>query len=387
MQKYSYIKLSLIQVSGYVSLPALMIGFMLCKNFGIGAAISSIVIANLLLALLAIPIATNALKHQLTSAERVEQLFGKNAGKISALALALALTGWFAINIEAASKTLPSNIFSNLLVGGFITLVVSYGIESLRKIANLIVPIFGFAIIASLAFLLEGSSISLTLALPSISAVMIAFAVPFTILFDLPTYYRFAKSKFDSIASIVISLFITMSALQIVGCLFCLLANGQGDIVSALVNLESSPFSALNIASIVLGTIIVNNCNLYSAAANLSVLLPKLGFKTRVLLIGSIGTVLSYFQLIENLAVTLDAITVLIASITSLLILEALLGTKFKISNGLFSILFGSFIGIMCVIGVIKTPISAFIISGFTSLVVAIISLIIKGKKYDLQNA
>ncbi len=385
MQKYSYIKLSLIQVSGYVSLPALMIGFMLCQNYGFGTACSSIVVANLLLALLAIPIANNALIHRQTSSERVEFLFGKNAGKISSLALALALVGWFAINVEAASKTLPSSIYNNILIGGFITLAVSYGIESLRKIASLIVPIFGFAVLSSLILLLEGSAISLSIALPSINAVMIAFAAPFTILFDLPTYYRFAKSKFDSIASIVISLFIIMSALQFVGCLFCIIANGQGDIVSTLVNLESSELSALNIASIVLGTIIVNNCNLYSASANLNVLLPKLSFKTHVLLLGIIGTILSYFQLMENLAVTLDAITVLIASITSLLILEAVLRTKLK--NGLFAILFGSFVGILCVTGIIKIPISAFIISGFSSLTIAAISLLIKGKKYDLQNA
>jgi purine-cytosine permease-like protein len=387
MQKYSYIKLSLIQVSGYVSLPALMIGFILCQNYGFSTALSSIIIANLLLSLLAIPIANNALLHRQTSAERVEFLFGKNAGKISSLALALALVGWFAINLEAASKTLPNNIYNNLLMGGFITFAVSYGIESLRRIANFIVPIFGCAILASLSFLLKDESISLSLALPSISAVMIAFAAPFTILFDLPTYYRFAKSKFDSIASIVISLFITMSALQFVGCLFCLVANGQGDIVSALVNLESSELSALNIVSIVLGTIIVNNCNLYSASANLSVLLPKLSFKTHVLLLGTIGTTLSYFQLMENLAVTLDAITVLIASITSLLILEALVGAKLKIKNGSFAILFGSFTGIMCVTEIIKVPISAFIVSGFSSLFIATISLLIKGKKYDLQNA
>jgi purine-cytosine permease-like protein len=358
-----------------------MIGFMLAQNYGFGATCSSIIIANLIISLLATPIANSAVSHKLTATLKVKSLFGDTGSKISAVALGIVLIGWFGINIEAASKALKtySSIDSSLInaaIGGVIIAIVSCGIKGLEKVADIVVPIFVIAIGYSLVTLGNGAELRLSISLPDIKAIMIALAAPFTILFDLPTYYRFAKSKKDSTASIIISLFISMSIVEIIGAIMYALTLNQRDIVDALLNSGSNQLTMVNLVAILLGTLIVNNCNLYSASANAEVLLGKNRFKTAVLILGVIGIAVSYLNVIENLEFVLDGITILIGSITSVLVLESILKQRFKGEAAILGIMIGSLLGFMALFLIIKVRIAAFLFAGIVSACITLVGVI-----------
>jgi purine-cytosine permease-like protein len=392
------LNLTLLQISSFASIPAVMLGFMLAREYGGVSAIMSIIIGNILLFILAVPLGIKSTINRKTTAEEVEVVLGKFGTKISSLGLSVMLIGWFAVNlrilVQALSNILCKDCFLNeititLGVGILIILLVINGINALKFFSKLAVPLFiitmGNALISSF-----NNSIIPTIEINNnilqIKAILLIIAAPFGMIFDLPTYYRFSKSKKDSVLSIAIVFIIALSVVEILGVIIASLNQNQENIINVLTLNQSLLFLVVNTLFILITGIAVNNGNLYVSSINSGAFLSKVSLEKRIILFGIIGTGLSFFDVLANFDKLLNGIMIIISSLMALIFLSALNAKKqFNNSKALYAVLISSLLGFLSFFGLIHIVECSYLESAVLTII--IYSILEKVKIRGVKNA
>jgi len=372
--RHNFIDLTLIQVGGFLCPPAVMLGFILSMNYGVTSAALNILLGNIILAMLAIPIGMSASESRKPTIEYVKLIMGSIGAKIAALGSLVVMAGWFAINLNLTSESILSTFGSskisemrmliNLGLGLLIMLAVNRGIDFLKDMSKVTVPLFIISMTATFAMLLSGTSITLeSMDAPKVelAAILLAVAGPFSMIFDLPTYFRFARSKKDSTISIIIIFIIAMSLVEMLGVVFYLLSPA-GSLVEMLTSTGGMLLICFNTIFLVVAGLTTNNSNLYVSSINISALLPNTSHKLRILIVGMISIALSMVDVLSNYQTLLQTILVVLACITSLIFIHALV-KRLAISHkiALISIAIGITVGICSSLQIIQLIDSAFI--------------------------
>ena len=258
------------------------------------------------------------------------------------------------------------NQLLDCLIGAFIVFTVIRGIQSIKKVIQISSGLFLLTIaltflhaITQLKFSLP-DSVSLK-ALVRPQAFLLVTSACIGTAFDLPTFYRFAKSKRDGIVSIFV-FGLCYPVVEICGALLYEYF-GQTTIVSALSSKSLLPALRIwNVIFMVFSMCALNNINLYVSAVNSNTLITKMNFTYRTIIIGGIGIALACSNLADKFVALLDKVLIVIASIFPLLILKAigLSLPNVKLSN--LSVVIGILVGV----GTAVLPINLEYISTFS---------------------
>jgi purine-cytosine permease-like protein len=326
--KQNWRQLSSIQIGGVICLPVVMIGHILSQTYGFFSAVISIFIGNALLVLLGLVSAKMSYEKGKTTVENAQDYFGEKGVAFFSIAMAVSLTGWFAIQLNVMSLGVlelfsmqhpsPVTVFAlNVLLGLLITGSLLYGMKGLNTLANISLPILIFTLVYAL-FTME-DSVEVPVKVFSLAGVSPVIAMAIACIIDLPTYFRHARTSKDGMISIVIIFGAALPLLEILG---VYLASGiaQGTILDVLSRNNSTLWNMWIALFLILAGWTTNNLNLYSTIICLESIFKKSSRLTLTLVGGAGGTLLSCMNLLDHLEIVLEFIGILVTSMGAVII-------------------------------------------------------------------
>lgn len=218
-ERNGWFKLGLIWIGGVISLSATALGGALGSGMPLSQAIISIVIGSFVLAILSSICCIVGSRTGLAMSLVSSYSLGKRGAMLVALVTAIALFGWFGVQLDLFGDTLAQvilNVFkvsipSNLLIifGGILmTLTAMFGYRAIEKLSIVAVPLLGMLLFGSLFITLSNFSMSELMNTPvtaspiplgtAISMVIGSLAVGVII---GPDYSRYARTTKDAILS------------------------------------------------------------------------------------------------------------------------------------------------------------------------------------------
>jgi cytosine permease len=261
--------------------------------------------------------------------------FGHAGSSLIGLAIGIGLIGWFGVQSAVSAQGLEQllGVFPvwvwSLIFGLAVTLVVLYGFHSMQWVANITVPAFvilvGWSIIKGLADHDLGALVSSAPAGPPLSLLegttLVAggFIVGAVI---TPDMTRFNRSAADVVKQTVIG--ITLGEL-VIGLSGVLLAHaiGSGDIIQIV----TSSVGWVGVLVIILGTIKINDWNLYSSGLGIvnfvgTVFGRHVNRGLVTLLVGLLGSVLAAAGILERFVDFLIVLGVAFPPIAGIMVAE-----------------------------------------------------------------
>lgn len=322
--------LSTIQIGGVVCLPVIIIGQTLSQNYGFMPAVFSILMGNAILLLLGILTVKMSHANRKTTMENAGGYFGEKGISFFALAMIISLVGWFGIQLNMMSLGVldllsvkeakqTCLLLLNIGLGGLITCVALNGIKSISVLANLSLP-FLLLTLGYAVFTVDPKYAALN-ETPSFSfgGTSLVIALAIVLVVDLPTYYRFAKTSKDGLISIALIFALVLPVLEIIG-VYLTTGNSTGNILEVLKRENEGLWNIWVALFLILAGWTTNNINLYSGAICLRSILKNISQKKATLWIGTAGTLLSCFDLLNHLELVLDVVGIFIASMGSVVL-------------------------------------------------------------------
>ena len=366
-EKQGVTTLTMIQIGAFASIPPIMVGYILARQHGLYNSIINIVLGNIVILLISLPIGMKAACENKTTTNQVALILGGKGNIISMFGLVVLLTGWFAINLNLISKTICNVIhlyisdnigclssYINLVIGIIIMYIVTHGITALKKFSKISAILFFVTVVCALvnAIIQNGTSGFLNIEFNSnnliiADALFLIIACPIGMVFDLPTFHRFAYSKLHSCFSNILIFLFFLPLVEIIGALLYVLSN-QADIISFFINPAIDRYLLIwNVIFIFFSVCSINNVNLYVSAVNSETIFKRLNFKYRTYLIGSIATLLSLLEVVDNFDKFLHKIAIVISSVLSLLFLRSVTAKAVNMKTANIAVSFGILIGIL----------------------------------------
>jgi cytosine permease len=239
--------------------------------------------------------------------------FGHAGSSLIGLAIGISLIGWFGIQSAVSAQGLESllGVFPvwvwSLIFGLAVTLVVLFGFHSMQRVANITVPAFvvlvGWSIISELTHHSIGTLMSSVPAGPRLSLVQGTTLVAGGFIVGAvitPDMTRFNRSAADVVKQTLIG--ITLGE-YVIGLSGVLLAHAirSGDIIRII----TSSVGWVGVLVIVLGTVKINDWNLYSSGLGIvnfvgTVLGRHVNRGVVTLVVGVVGSVLAAAGILER---------------------------------------------------------------------------------------
>lgn len=327
-ERHNWWQLSTIQIGGVICLPVIMIGQALSQKYGFHSAIAAVVVGNAVLLLLGLIAARMSHEKRKTTIETAADFFDARGTKFFAVSMAFSLICWFAIQLNMMSLgvldllSMESHrgiwvIFLNTALGALITFVALYGIKGFQYLSNISLPLLLFTL--GYAFFTHEPKAAAVRHPFSLGGTSLVIALAIAMVTDLPTYYRHTKEKKDGMVSIFIIFAIVLPLLEVLG-IYLAHGNDTGSILDTLKRGEGSLWNAWIALFLILAGWTTNNINLYSASISLQTLIKGSKERQMTILVGALGTFLSYFDLLAHLELTLDIIGVFIAGMGAVML-------------------------------------------------------------------
>lgn len=347
--KQSWIQLLLIQVGGALSLPVIMIGHLICKQHGWLAAVLTVSLGNISLLFLGLAFANLSLEKQQSTVEHAIHYFGEKGRVILTLLMTFTMLSWFAVQLNMMSLSLGQllkivglsipSIGLNVGTGVLLSTAMCLGIKAMRGAATLITPLMILALLSS-TFFAQGSlppGEALTAFWMGGLSVVIGGGI--TAVIDTPTFFQHARSKKDAYVAIILLYGLALPLIEGVGIYLSALTDGD----SILEILQIGHGLAWTIAMAIFvffcgGT--TNLMNIYSATISSFSLGKKLGFKTRMISLGILGTIFACFNPLSYLNGMLDVLSLSVGSVGAIMLMNYLIPQKSPRSS-LFGAVFG----------------------------------------------
>jgi cytosine permease len=396
-QQQSWFQLTAIQVGGALCLPVIMVGQILVKTYGILPALVALAVGNSLLFVLGVLTIAMTLRARTNTLENAKSYFGVYGSRIFALTMTTCLMGWFAIQLNLMSLSIHEMILKvgglasfntvplTLGLGVLITLGAQKGIIALDKISAFSMPI----LIGTLTYALyitatAQKSVQIPLGVLSFEGVSLIVATAIAAMVDLPTYYRFARSKRDAFISIALVCLVALPAIEFVG--VYLGAYTEGSILDTLSATGGVLWKLWVCIFIVLAGWATNNTNIYSSSIGLEQLIPSVAYSKRVFLVGTLGTVLACLGVLDKFELMLEGMGIFVASMAAVIITRFLLNHLVPTPNSWTNILAwacATSFGILSLLKVIKLSDFALVDTWIVAMVVVSITA---GIKYFFNN-
>lgn len=362
----SFWHLASIQVASF-GVPYLLFSGQLASQIGIGKAITSVIIGNLLQWIIGLAVISMAAYEKNNALQNTNKYLGTIGGVLAALFLAATFISWYIIQIDS-SVIVIKNLFDGVqsplrwgaALGAFIALLSIGGIVLIRKISVYSLPIL-FLFIIYMAYL--------NLPAFSVPEWGFSFLGIITILstnlpgiVNLPTFFRHSRSTADSFLGLssMTVLYISMQLLSIVA--------GYNDISS----FSSSEVNKYSMAAfVILALVIVNLVNIYFAAASWEIILPNQRSAKEYVIVGLLGTIAyTFLQITPPMTFLENTVENFISSLGIILMLAFLVKIVvrhrprfFEQSINVICWLFGGIMGTIALLKSNSSPASVLIIS------------------------
>jgi purine-cytosine permease-like protein len=329
--RLSWWQMTSVQVGGAICMPVLMVGEQLGRAYGFAYAAAAICIGNLLLCVLGMVTAKMCFETKANTVENARAFFGQAGTYLLALSMIIALTGWFAIQLNLISLSFVKSIallfncsisniaVVNILLGSVMLAVALYGIKALIRLSDITMPLLVGTLLYSLynAYVSGVQPVVNTTA--SLSGISLVLASAIMVVVDIPTYYRFAKSKKDSFISIGLLFFLVLPILELIG-VYVSMRSGGTNIVDVLTGGQNAVWQLWVLFFLLFAGWTTNNANIYSATIALKTLFPKCSYAVRVICIGVIGIVASCFDVLHSFESVLNLMGIAVSAIGAVII-------------------------------------------------------------------
>lgn len=356
----SWLQLTSIQAGGIICLPVIMVGQVLCEQYGLASSLLAIGIGNAVLLLLGLVAASMSCSRRQSTVEHAAIYFGKRGTIIFGLTMMLSLVGWFAIQLNMMSLSLEdilrstyiaaSPVSLNIFFGILLTALILYGIRGIGVFANLTMPL----LILTLAYAIFSASKTSTPEHQSYTisywgGVSLIIGVEIAAVVDLPTFFQHSKSTKDGLISITLLHILVVPIIEFVG-VYLAHKSGGGTILEVFKSGHGFLWNLWVALFLIFAGITTNNANLYSAVVNTKDIFGKLSFKKRAILLGSVATLLSCTNPLMHIEFILNLFGIFIGSMGAVMlsgyILEKTSGLpSSKAFCSMFSWIIGSMIG------------------------------------------
>lgn len=279
------------------SLPGILAGGILAKEYGQGTAITSICIGNLILWLIGWGVISIAAKKRKNAVQNVEGYLGKIGGTLMALILLVAFLAWYMIGIKSSTIALAS-LFQpdseqtlkvlGVLLGLFVAVLAIGGIRVIKQVT---VFSFPFLLFFMLCTNIKQGQVSFegSWGISGIGIITIA-AISLPGMVNLPTFFRHSNSLQDSL--IALTLITVFDALFQISTVFTGMTMPSE--ILGLFN-QNALVAIFPIAFICILLICLNLVNIYFSSAALQTIVPRLEGPLGYLLVGLIGTIFYVF--------------------------------------------------------------------------------------------
>lgn len=367
--KQNWFQLTSIQIGGAICFPVIMIGQILFQTYGFYSSLIALILGNILLFLLALPTFLMSFKSKLSTAENAKNYFGKNGAKIFALIISSCLIGWFAIQLNLISLSINETLTAlgstkiplvllNLFFGLIITLFLSRGTDSLDKISSFTLPLLA----ATMAYSVykaynSGTAFSNMDLSATFNGLSLILAGSIIAVADLPTYYRFAKSKKHGIISICILFLVAIPLIQFVG-IYIASKNPGKNIIDLLSYDGRLPWKLWVGLFLFFAGWTTNNTNLYSAAISFRSILENWSERLAIYIMGFLGTILACLNLLDHFEMALNLMGSTIVSMSAVVIVNFVLGgllnKTLHYAFNIISVFIGSMMTLLSILDVFK---------------------------------
>lgn len=291
-QDQNYLELACIQCVS-LGIPVIALGNALAKQYGVGTAICSVLVGNLILWLIAIMIISMAYEKRSNAVQNVNDYLGRYGSLCMWVLLIVSFIGWFVLQINS---TLPiiglyldtKNSASLLRLGvglGFLTALFAGG--GIKVIKYFTVMSFPAVLCYYIYAIFQGGNSSAVFSWGiSIPAVVAAILMLLPGVVNFPTFFRHAKSKGDAyLALAIMTILISFFEIATIWIQFTPTGN--------------SLLSLTTLGFIVWTLICANLLNIYFASACWEGFMPRFEGAKSYAIIGLLGTVAYTFTQIS----------------------------------------------------------------------------------------
>lgn len=300
-------QLTAIQVMTY-GLPCLLMGPLLAREVGVGAAYTSILIGNLILWFIGMGIVLMSSDGRPNAIQNIRNYFGFAGALAANVVLGLTFLIWYSINLNMlvkslcaiASASIPGLHYFGIALGVFVAFLSMGGIVLIRKVCAFAFPLIAFLFcfsFSSFKSYLEFDGFKFSL-FGTLSILLVSFAGQV----NLPTFFRHSRSKADSVLAFTLVIVI-ISVFQLIAI--------NSDLLSILIDLfpSCSPLCVLfSLLYVLVATICANLNNIYFSSAVLEFFFPNSKRWWGYLSVGLLGSLIyglfgpsNFFVLTQNL--------------------------------------------------------------------------------------
>lgn len=320
------------------SLPTFVTGIEVATAVDARTAIIAILAGNLLLSFIGSFSGAIGARTHLSSYMLTRIAFGTRGAALVNLAFALSLLGWFGVNIDLFSGAvirLFTDVFAmdvpvwaiELGAGIVMTTTTIYGFRAINTLSLILVPVLmvvtamlltqalGVRPLAESLAMASGHELTFGRAMSSIVGAVIIGAI------ILPDITRFIREWRGAIYTAVLSYSIIGCIVQGAGGLAAI-AFGNDDLLDVMIVIGLS-WAAF--AIVIAGSWILNSLNLYSATLSIEATLPKLQNTLLIVVLGALGTVAAFFDILERFLDFLFYLAIVFAPVAGVIAVDYVL--------------------------------------------------------------
>jgi cytosine permease len=347
-QRKGWGRLSLVWLGGIIALSATALGGALGGGLSLSEAVIASFIGCFLLAILSALCGVVGAKTGLSTPMVSMFALGRYGSYAVSIIIAIALFGWFGVQLDLFGSTLHyviKDIFNVsihpkilIVIGGILMTTTAFiGYKAIEKLSIISVPLLGILLIASLFKVMSDRSLSEVLDTPltgdpltiglSVSLIIGSLATGAII---GPDISRYARSTKDAVISSFVGFFGGFSVVLIIAAILAK-ATAEVDIVAIMLGLG---WGTAAMMILILAQWTTNDNNLYSSALGFAVVFKKVPKYALTITAGIIGTVMAVAGIYDSFIPFLIFLSALIPPIGGVYVGNFLLNRdKFNYKN------------------------------------------------------
>lgn len=337
MKKQSWWQLLSIQAGGTLCLPVIIVGQLIYQKFGWLAALLSLGIGNLFLLGIGLIFCSLSTATRQTTVENAASYFGDKGRVFFSSVMMVAMLGWFGIQLNVMSLSLGSLLamigitVSPLLLtiglGAILSGVMCLGMKAMKWLSNIALPLMACTLLGAF-FLASGTLPAVVpLSMSLLGGVSFVIGANIAAVIDLPTFFRYARSKKDARICILLLYGLITPLIEGVG-VFLSALSGGGSVLTVLQMGGGVLWGIWVSLFILFAGWTTNNTNLYSAIASSYSLPMKLNPLLRTLVLGGVGILMACLNPLANIGVFLNLIGISIGGMGAVMMTNYLGGSR-----------------------------------------------------------
>lgn len=327
-----------IQTANSICLPNILVGHLLSNKFGCFPALLAIVTGNIFLLLFGYFFALIGARFPESTAQHALQHFGNRGNFFISILMTAFMLCWFGIQLNVMGISLQSLhsiygshfplLFYLIPAGIVLSFFMRLGMKTVKFLSYLTVPFLLMTVFY--AILSSTGSIPLSigpLSLSWLGGISLVIGSNIGGAIDLPTFFRHANSEKDAKICVFLLYGCTIPFIQAAG-IYLSSISGEKSIFD-LLRPDQGIFWEIGVYCFsIISSWSTNNGNLYSAFASSNLLPIKISDRSKVLILGGIGTCIGCYITLENFEPILNCMGSAIGSIGAIILPTYFFGVK-----------------------------------------------------------